>query len=300
MAFALCLMLIPFALSAFALAEFLRSFVSKAKQKRRNWLIKAAIIADLIFLLALVDAWLIEPRLITVTRISAQSNKIEHGIGDLKLIHISDIHFERTTPLTRKVIRIISRERPDMILITGDLYQNGDYNSSQFHDFLSRLCSVAPTFFVAGYDDERSIVKASGGKAVFVGDKTSYVAVRGTPIRIIGLGAVRNRSMRKTGKGLTIALSHSPDFAEDAVKAGADWYLAGHTHGGQIRLPFWGAIITNAATGKQYEYGLYHIGKTSMFVTRGIGLEPKPAPQMRFLCPPEVVEITLRSKDIAK
>lgn len=56
----------------------------------------------------------------------------------------------------------------------------------------------------------------------------------------------------------------------------------------------WGTVITNCKTGKKYEYGLYKKGHLRAFVTRGIGMEPKPAPQARFLCPPEVVVINVR------
>ena len=67
-----------------------------------------------------------------------------------------------------------------------------------------------------------------------------------------------------------------------------DLYLSGHTHGGQIALPLYGAIITLAKFGKKYEAGLYEVGDTILYVNRGMGLEPRPAPQIRFCAQPEI------------
>jgi predicted MPP superfamily phosphohydrolase len=82
-----------------------------------------------------------------------------------------------------------------------------------------------------------------------------------------------------------------------AVEAGVDLYLAGHTHGGQLRLPFFGAIVTASIYGKRYEMGAYRQGDTLLYVSRGVGMEGKGAPRARFLCPPEVVLCTLMGED---
>jgi hypothetical protein len=91
----------------------------------------------------------------------------------------------------------------------------------------------------------------------------------------------------------SILLYHTPDLIEVANRLQIDLYLAGHTHGGQVRLPLWGAIITMSAYGKQYESGLYQLNPTTLYVSRGIGLEGLSMPRARFLCPPEMVLIDL-------
>jgi predicted MPP superfamily phosphohydrolase len=93
----------------------------------------------------------------------------------------------------------------------------------------------------------------------------------------------------------TIAISHTPDQADQAAAQGVDLYLCGHTHGGQVRIPLWGAIVTNCESGKKYEAGLYRNGSTVIHTSRGLGLEPRPAPQVRFLCRPEISLISERS-----
>ena len=88
---------------------------------------------------------------------------------------------------------------------------------------------------------------------------------------------------------------HTPDLVETAAELGVDFYLAGHTHGGQIRLPWLGALMTAPKYGKQYEAGLYRIASTQLYVSRGIGMEGLGMPRVRFLCPPEIVELWLTS-----
>ena len=93
----------------------------------------------------------------------------------------------------------------------------------------------------------------------------------------------------------SILLYHPPDLADTAAELGIDLYLSGHTHAGQIRVPFYGALFTASIHHKQFERGRYDLGDTTLYVSRGIGMEGKGAPRARFLSPPEVVVIDLHS-----
>jgi predicted MPP superfamily phosphohydrolase len=75
-----------------------------------------------------------------------------------------------------------------------------------------------------------------------------------------------------------------------------DLFLCGHTHGGQVRLPFWGAVITMSKHHKRFESGLYDVGGVPMYVNRGVGCEGGSAPRVRFLCRPEVAVFDLVKK----
>jgi predicted MPP superfamily phosphohydrolase len=86
----------------------------------------------------------------------------------------------------------------------------------------------------------------------------------------------------------TVLLYHSPDLAPEAAEAGVDLQLSGHTHGGQVRLPFFGAFYAGSLYGKQLECGRYEVNGLTLYVSRGLGLEGKGAPRVRFLCPPEI------------
>jgi len=278
------LVLTPPALSLLALLDWMKARLMHTR--RRWWILRLALIADGLLVLCLIDGFLIEPRMLIVTRVSATSPKIT---SRLKIIHITDIHFERKTPLTDKVLAAVTREKPDLVLITGDIHQLGKFDKRQFRDFLSRLCAIAPAYGITGFDDETALKTASLGRLHMMNNLSGDLTIRGTPIHIEGIRAPE----APHPDALSISLIHSPDAVPLAAGKGADWCLAGHTHGGQVRLPFWGAITTACDSGKRYEYGRYKVGQTDVFVSRGIGLEPRPAPQVRFLCPPEFVVLTL-------
>ena len=74
----------------------------------------------------------------------------------------------------------------------------------------------------------------------------------------------------------------------DRQHLNVDLYLCGHTHGGQIAMPFYGALITMSKFGKKYEAGMYTVGDTILYVNRGIGMDGGPAPRVRFLARPEI------------
>jgi hypothetical protein len=90
-----------------------------------------------------------------------------------------------------------------------------------------------------------------------------------------------------------VLLYHSPELMPLVQQYPVDLYLCGHTHGGQVRLPFYGALITSSVTGKRYEMGRYTEQGTTLYVSRGIGLEGLSAPRMRLFCPPEIILFTL-------
>ena len=137
-------------------------------------------------------------------------------------------------------------------------------------------------------------------------DEGVLLDVRGQTIRLLGVTCEWDpvRAARRLDRALstrpepvfTLLLYHSPDIMPDAAERGVDLVLAGHTHGGQVRLPLYGAVITSSVYGKRYEMGRYREGQTMMYVSRGLGMEGLSAPRVRFLCPPEVVTVILRGK----
>ncbi|HET7375593.1 MAG TPA: hypothetical protein VFK30_02730, partial [Anaerolineae bacterium] len=125
-------------------------------------------------------------------------------------------------------------------------------------------------------------------------------------VRLIGLNCTHDLSLdapqldrlsrEVQSDKFNLLLYHSPDLMPEAIQASIDLYLCGHTHGGQVRLPFFGAIMTGSIYGKRYEMGRYQANHTTLYVSRGVGLEGKGAPRMRFLCPPEIELIELRGE----
>ncbi len=96
---------------------------------------------------------------------------------------------------------------------------------------------------------------------------------------------------------MRVLLYHSPELMPLAQQYPLDLYLCGHTHGGQMRIPFYGALLTSSELGKQYEMGPYIEQNTTLYISRGIGLEGLSAPRMRLFCPPEIILFTLSGQD---
>ncbi len=94
--------------------------------------------------------------------------------------------------------------------------------------------------------------------------------------------------LRGKSDEISILLYHTPDLAPIASELGIDLQLSGHTHGGQVRLPLFGALYAASLYGKRFESGRYELGDMTLYVTRGLGMEGKAAPRVRFLCPPEI------------
>jgi predicted MPP superfamily phosphohydrolase len=95
-----------------------------------------------------------------------------------------------------------------------------------------------------------------------------------------------------------LLLYHSPDLILEAAKRQVDLYLGGHTHGGQLRLPVLGPIVTGSVYGHKYDAGLFKEDDTWMYVSRGLGLEGAGMPRARFLCRPEIVYLELEGASI--
>jgi uncharacterized protein len=223
----------------------------------------------------------------------------------LRILQISDLHVERITSRERAVLAAADRLHPDLIVLTGDFvnldYQNDPLALQEARAVLSKLSAPYGIFAVAGttdtpymmtmifertnilvLDDEMKIVPFPGGNLYFLGVTNTFDGLR-------DLRAFEKLSALVPHDAYSILLYHTPDMIEAASASGIDLYFAGHTHGGQVRLPFYGALVTSSRYGKKYEMGLYQVGTTTLYVSRGIGMEGMGLPRVRFLCPPELV-----------
>ncbi len=257
-----------------------------------------------------VYATWVEPFRLQVTRVELTSPRLR-GDRPLRVLHVSDIHFEIWSPRERRLLEVARELAPDLILVTGDYLNLSSVEEPAaqkgVRELMEALSSLAPTWAIAGSPpvDRSHVVPAifQGLPIRWLLDEAAEVEVEGHPLRLLGLRCTKDRrrdgarlrSLLPEGAGetFTVLLYHSPDLMPDAVKAGVDLYLAGHTHGGQVRLPLFGAIFTSSDFWKRYEAGLYQEGGTVLYVSRGLGVEGLGAPRARFLSPPELVLLTL-------
>jgi predicted MPP superfamily phosphohydrolase len=264
-----------------------------------------------IFAMAFYATW-IEPFRIGVTRAAVRSSKLD-GHTSVRLLHITDLHVERITPRDRQVLHLAEELDPDVIVLTGDYLNLSSVYDTLAHaearEILTRLCQNArgPIYAVTGSPpvDRTEVVPAifDGLPITWLQNEAVEVTVNDQTIRIAGVHCTRERQadaprLRRLLADrprtiFTLLLYHSPDLMPEAAEMGVDLYLCGHTHGGQIRLPLFGALITSSDFGKRYEMGRYQEGDTTLYVSRGLGMEGKGAPRARFMAPPEIVLWTL-------
>jgi uncharacterized protein len=265
------------------------------------WLVNAALT------LLLFYCFYIEPFSLQVTRLEVPVPRSQVQ-QPLRIVQLSDLHVERTTPREQEILRQVSALKPDVIVLTGD-YVNLSYlvdprAVADARDFLSQLRAPQGVFAVNGsVDDQQQMRRLFNGTEITVLSNQVYpLILPGGQISLIGLVDYRESrdptELRRLvadipQESFTLLLYHPPELAYEAAKVGVDLYLCGHTHGGQIRLPLYGAIVTASAFGKQFEGGRYQLDAMTLYVSRGLGMEGSFAPRARFLSPPEIVVVDL-------
>jgi predicted MPP superfamily phosphohydrolase len=244
-------------------------------------------------------AWgiLVEPRWLEVTRPRVQVR--DRLARPIRIAHVSDLHCNAAARLEPTLVARVAEEKPDLVCFTGDS-ANSPEGVPLLKETLAGFARVAPTFVVRGnWDLVRDLDLYSGTGVRELDGEVVRVDVAGTPV-FVGGAAARNkpgvdRAVAAFPRdGVNVFLHHYPDEIEEvAARGGVDLYLAGHTHGGQVALPFYGALITFSRFGKKYESGQFLVGETTLYVSRGIGMDGRGAPPVRFCARPElaIVEV---------
>jgi len=276
----------------------------------RSWPLLAGGLVQLGLSLAATYACWLEPGRLGVTRITLRSPRLS-GCPALRVLHLSDLHLERITAREQRLLSLVEALTPDVIVITGD-YLNISYTHNataqhQTRQLLRQLRAPGGVFAITGspsVDPPELLARLFDGlELTWLRDQMVTLMWQGCRLHIAGIECsydieADGRKLQALLNGpahdaFSLLLYHTPDVMPAAVKAGVDLYLAGHTHGGQLRLPFYGALVAASLHGKRYEMGMYREGHTTLYVSRGIGLEGKGAPRARFLCPPEIILFTL-------
>lgn len=265
------------------------------------------LIAQGIGTLLVVYGFWIEPHHIRITRQTLASKKIRNGAPPLRILHLGDLHVERITAREKQLLHAVREQKPDLILFSGDFLNLSNIHDPVAHEhareILAQLSAPLGVYAVTGsppVDQPAIVEKLLDGldNIRWLQDERITVEHHGQRIDLVGItcthqphvdGAKLDDILHGDPDDFTILLYHSPDLAPVAAQQGVDLQLSGHTHGGQVRLPFFGAIYTSSLYGKKFEVGRRHIDELTLYVTRGIGMEGKGAPRVRFLCPPEIV-----------
>ncbi len=242
--------------------------------------------------------------------------------SDLRVLHLSDLHLTAGDERARRFVA--SLPEPDITVVTGDILgepEAVEYAAETLRPIRGRLASLfvlgsndlyAPKplnplrYFVPNRKRQRRVGRRGRGADLvraleaegWVHLKNRKVEVEGLDMEIVGLddphihrGDIRV-APRTDADAVGLAVVHSPDPAPELLAMGYDLVVAGHTHGGQVRMPLAGALVSNSSIPPRLARGLIRIGDGYLHVSPGMGTS-KYAP-FRFLCRPEATILDLR------
>jgi predicted MPP superfamily phosphohydrolase len=279
------------------------------------------IIIESIGTILVIYSFMVEPQLIKLETYKIPIDQAMHMSEDIHLIHLSDLHMEFFTKREKRALRMINDLSADLILYTGDFintsYQKDSRSYSDINNFFNKLNARYGIFAVSGSPsvDCKTSLQGILANANFelINDQWKVIEINQIKLGLIGLscshqpqkdftrlnGLVHNP---QSETDFNILLYHSPDISPLLKDSPIDLQLAGHTHGGQVQIPIFGPIYTSSLYGLKFSSGAYLVNGTSkLIISRGLGLEGKAAPRVRFLSPPEIGLITLESqKNIVK
>jgi predicted MPP superfamily phosphohydrolase len=234
--------------------------------------------------------------------------------GSLRILHLTDIQTPSIGAHEERALREGLAQQPDLIVLTGDYVQNlygrrtEDTASRDLRALMARIGFGAPLGVYATEGDAgppcNAVFRGSVVRCL-VDDSTQVTLRDGQTLSITGLSRSRGRDRSSVWLAALVAaapesdhhivISHAPDFVDTlAGHADVDLVLAGHTHGGQVVMPGFGPIFTASRLPRRFAGDLNDFRGVPLHVSRGVGMERGFAPQVRFLCPPEICVLDVR------
>lgn len=234
------------------------------------------------------------------------------GEETLRIGVISDIQTARVTGYEHGAVDRLMALAPDLILVPGDLFQGGarDFESQlgELRRLLGKLRAPGGVYFVLGNMDRASEIRSAiegtevrllVNEITRIELKDRVLAIGGVELAVDSVGSRATIEKLESAPGetdLRILLSHYPDaLLRTRSPSRIDLVVAGHTHGGQVRLPWLGPPVTLSRVPRRIAAGGYHESAgRRIYVSRGVGCERGQAPRIRFLCPPDISLLEVR------
>ncbi|PLS16493.1 metallophosphoesterase [Bacillus sp. M6-12] len=251
----------------------------------------------------------VEPHWFETTEYTITHDLIPQGFNDFKIVQFSDTHlgFQFQLEELKGIIKKINNLQPDAVFFTGDLMDepNKYPQPGQIISVLKQLKAPMGKFCVYGNHDHGGNgsrlyeeIMSRSDFTILRNTNTSISLLNGDSLYIAGIDEpmLGNPDISAALNGLPanvykILLSHAPDFADQISGDSVQLQLSGHSHGGQIQIPFFGALVT-PPYGQKYHEGMYELESLELYVNRGLGTTRLP---FRFLSRPEITVFNLSS-----
>ncbi|MEE1236443.1 MAG: metallophosphoesterase [Turicibacter sp.] len=240
-------------------------------------------------------------------QITIDSSQLPQNFNEFKIVHLSDLHGQSFGKNQRHLVTKINKFKPDIITITGDLFDSS-YDDEVSFTLIEQL-NHYPIYFVTGnheawinqYDKLEQRLLELG--VHILRNESISLEINNQNIELIGIddpafGVSVDNNLTKTLKttatdSYKILLSHRPEAFETYVASGVNLVLSGHAHGGQFRFPFIGGLVApDQGFFPEFEEGIHTKNQTTMIISRGLGNSIIP---QRLFNRPHLIEITLKA-----
>lgn len=252
----------------------------------------------------------IERYIVRVNRYTIPVSNLPHEFNGFRVLHLTDLHYGPLMPLDilANIVQKTNELEKDIIVCTGD-YVRGATAARKIDviwPVMTNLHAPGGVYTVLGNHDhwastERSLYWLDKSNHINLRHRTLPLSHNGKTIWLGGAGDLwedhvdLDQVLKDVpGDECRIVLAHNPDTADTNYMASVDLMISGHTHGGQVRIPFIGSPFVPVKN-KAYTSGFVRSRKTNVFISRGIGWAGLP---VRLNCPPEIAILSLvRSKE---
>ncbi|MFN2508897.1 MAG: metallophosphoesterase [Chthoniobacterales bacterium] len=231
------------------------------------------------------NATCVEPTALRVTRLSLNS------AGKTRFIHFTDFHYKGNVRYAAEVVRTINAQAAEFVCFTGDLVEDKRF-ASEALEFIRQI--QMPVYGAPGnhdywcgaaFADYEEAFAATGG--AWLVDRS--IAIAEHDVEIVGMGKIGIHAFQPRQAGRRLLLMHYPEMADRLGRPRFELIMAGHSHGGQVRLPFYGPLLLPWGVGR-YDLGYFETASGPLYVNAGIGTYRLP---VRFNCRPEITVVTM-------
>jgi len=250
----------------------------------------------------------VEPYLIKVEKVEIEIDTLPSSFDKIKIVQISDLHLKNIGKREKKLLKKIKEINPDFIFITGDFVDWRSKNLNSLEGFWRELSfdREGKIFGVYGNHDHRNPefgtlkeilkknkVRILNNESVSLRRGNEFIYLLGVDDPHLGYDNIE-KATEDLEKGVaSILFAHSPEIFRKAKNKRINLVLTGHTHGGQIDIPFVSNLILPLKYDKKYKRGLFKEEGIFLYVNRGIGTTIMP---VRFNAFPEITLFILKKK----
>lgn len=260
-----------------------------------------------------IDSFWVEPNRPKVFRQELKLARWPEGLDGFTIALLSDFHYDpyfSEHPL-HTAIPLVNGLQPDLIVLTGDFVSIPRFSSENeiaaasaepCARLLRQMHAPYGSWAVLGnHDDETDPARVTDALTAsgipVLANKAVPIELKGSRFWLSGVNDVLSRTADLSSalanipkEEPTVLLAHEPDYADHVARYPVDLQLSGHSHGGQVRLPFLPPLY-EPPLARKYFAGLYRIGPLTLYTNQGLGTMGLP---IRWNCPPEITFLTLR------